>query len=144
MSGAERRESAPSCSCESSEILLFPCSGGSNVGQIANAVAVRLTRDGQAKMFCLAGLGGDLKQMIEPTKSADVRVAIDGCPVGCAVATLRRHGLEPEVALVVTELGIEKNKNFDLQSKHLDQVREALAASIWDHFAKQRSPSVQK
>ena len=48
------------CLCEPTDVLIFPCSGGSNVGQIANAAAVRLTQEGRAKMYCLAGLGGDV------------------------------------------------------------------------------------
>jgi len=31
------------CLCEPTEILIFPCSGGSNVGQIANETAKDLT-----------------------------------------------------------------------------------------------------
>ncbi|MGD0627085.1 MAG: putative zinc-binding protein [Thermodesulfobacteriota bacterium] len=32
------------CLCEPSEILLFTCSGASNVGQIANQAVVMLTQ----------------------------------------------------------------------------------------------------
>jgi len=32
------------CACEATSILVFPCSGSSNVGQIANAVGIELTR----------------------------------------------------------------------------------------------------
>ncbi len=38
------------CECEATSILVFPCSGGSNVGQIANAAAVELTKQGRATM----------------------------------------------------------------------------------------------
>lgn len=51
---------AEKCLCEPTEILLFPCSGGANVGQIANEVAVSLTREGIGKLFCLAGIGGHI------------------------------------------------------------------------------------
>ncbi|SHE80054.1 DGC domain-containing protein [Desulfofundulus australicus DSM 11792] len=34
------------CTCEAAPVLIFPCSGGSNVGQIANQAAVELTREG--------------------------------------------------------------------------------------------------
>ena len=46
------------CLCEPTEILMFPCSGGSNVGQIANRAAVELTQENVGKVFCLAGIGG--------------------------------------------------------------------------------------
>jgi uncharacterized metal-binding protein len=45
------------CLCESSEILIFSCSGSSNVGQVANLAALKLTQDGVGRMFCLAGSG---------------------------------------------------------------------------------------
>ena len=35
-----------SCLCEPSEVLIFPCSGASNLGQIANEVALRLREAG--------------------------------------------------------------------------------------------------
>lgn len=119
------------CSCQAGEIVLFPCSGGSNVGQIANAAAVQLTRDGRGRMYCLAGVGGDISGIVESTKSALVRVAIDGCAIGCAQATLRRIGVEPEVVLVLTDdLNIEKNKNFDLSQDDIKQTCEELKARI--------------
>jgi uncharacterized metal-binding protein len=116
---------------------LFPCSGGSNVGQIANAAAVKLTQEGKGRMYCLAGLGGDVSGIVESTKSAQVRVVIDGCPVGCARATLRRLGLEPEVALVVTELGIEKNKNFNLSTEDIERTSGAIAQGLAGRSANQ-------
>ena len=118
------------CSCQPVEVLLFPCSGGSNVGQIANAAAVRLTREGKGRMYCLAGLGGDVSGIVASTRSAPVRVVIDGCPVGCGAATLRRLGLEPEVHVVVTELGIEKTKNFELPSEQVGRTCQAVAERI--------------
>jgi len=44
------------CSCKAEEVVLLPCSGGSNCGQIANQVAVKLTDDGVGNIDCLAGI----------------------------------------------------------------------------------------
>ena len=44
------------CSCKAEEVVLLPCSGGSNCGQIANQVAVRLTEEGVGNIYCLAGI----------------------------------------------------------------------------------------
>ncbi len=52
------------CLCEPTEILIFPCSGGSNVGQIANQAGVKLTQDRMGKFFCLAGIGGHISGMM--------------------------------------------------------------------------------
>ena len=85
--------------------MVLPCSGGSNVGQISNEVARKLTVDSKALMFCLAGLGGNVEPLVERTSQADRVLVIDGCPVACAKKTLERHGIEHEW-LELTALGI--------------------------------------
>lgn len=46
--------------------------------------------------------------IVEATKAAKRLVAIDGCPVKCAQKTLEQSGFNPDVLVVVTDLGIEK------------------------------------
>ncbi len=53
------------CLCEPTEVLIFPCSGGSNVGQIANETAKNLTTLDYGKMYCLAGIGGHVSGLSE-------------------------------------------------------------------------------
>lgn len=118
------------CLCEPEEILLFPCSGGSNVGQIANQAAVELTREGAGKIFCLAGIGGHVDGLIESTKAGKVLVAIDGCPVSCAKKTLEHGGFECR-HLHLDELGINKTPGklewtADQVAKAKDSVREVI------------------
>jgi uncharacterized metal-binding protein len=67
------------CMCEPNEILIFSCSGSSNVGQIGNLAALKLAQDGVGRMFCLAGIGGHVSGMIESTKAGKLIVGIDGC-----------------------------------------------------------------
>lgn len=57
------------CLCESTEILVFPCSGGSNVGQITNEAAKSMTTLGYGKMYCLAGIGGHISSIIDAIKN---------------------------------------------------------------------------
>ena len=56
---------AEKCLCEASEVLIFPCSGGSNCGQIANDAAVQLTEEGIGMIYCLAGIGAHDSVMID-------------------------------------------------------------------------------
>jgi uncharacterized metal-binding protein len=77
------------CVCQPTEVLIFPCSGGSNVGQIANEAAKQLTKQGVGKMYCLAGIGGHISGIVESTKAAKKIIAIDGCPVICARSNTR-------------------------------------------------------
>ena len=118
------------CLCEPNEILVFPCSGGSNVGQIANQAGVKLTQNGIGNFFCLAGIGGHVSGMIESTKAGKVIVAIDGCPVACAKKTLKHAGFNIDEYVQVTDLGIEKNHNFDLDPMDVGKVADHLGTRI--------------
>jgi uncharacterized metal-binding protein len=118
------------CLCEPTDILIFPCSGGSNVGQIANQAGVKLTQEGIGKIFCLAGIGGHVSGMIESTKAGKVIVAIDGCPVACAQKTLEHAGFNIDEYVEITSMGIEKNHNFDLNLSDVKKVTDHLASRI--------------
>lgn len=118
------------CLCEATEILIFPCSGGSNVGQIANQAGVKLTQDGMGNFFCLAGIGGHVGGMIESTKAGKMLVAIDGCPVACAKKTLEHTGFNIDEYVQVTDLGIEKSHHFDLNPSDVARVADHVAARI--------------
>jgi uncharacterized metal-binding protein len=110
---------AKECLCQPNEIVVFPCSGGSNCGQIANQVAVNLTEDGVGTVFCLAGIGAHVPGMIESAKSAKRIVAIDGCSVECAKKTLEHAGLTITDYVDITKEGITKNKNFKLSQQDI-------------------------
>jgi uncharacterized metal-binding protein len=118
------------CLCEPSEILIFPCSGGSNVGQIANQAGVKLTQDGLGNFFCLAGIGGHVSGMIESTKAGKMIVAIDGCPVACAKKTLEHAGFNIDEYVQVTDLGIEKNHDLNPLTLDVEKVTNHLASLI--------------
>jgi len=118
------------CLCESSEILIFSCSGSSNVGQVANLAALKLTQDGVGRMFCLAGIGGHVSGMIESTKAGKMIVGIDGCPVGCAKKVLEHAGFKTQEYIQVTEMGLEKNHSFDYPRSEVDKVANHLKSRI--------------
>ena len=53
-------------------------------------------------------------------------MAIDGCEVGCAKAILDHAEVPAKNYLVLTELGIEKNKDFNLKAEDIQKVKTAL------------------
>ena len=118
------------CLCEPNEILIFSCAGSSNVGQIANQAAVRLAQEGIGRYFCLAGIGGHVSGMIESTKAGKMLIAIDGCPVGCAKKTLEHTGFNIDEYVQVTELGIEKNHEFNVASSDVGKVSRHMASLV--------------
>ena len=114
------------CCSSDQNVMILACSGGSNVGQLSNRAAVELTQEGFGKMFCLAGIGGNLSGFIQSAKDVPAMVAIDGCAVGCDKAILANAQVPNPNYLVLTDLGIEKNKNFNLDDADVQTVKEAV------------------
>ena len=80
------------------------------MGKIADLAARKLTADGVGKMSCLAGIGGRVSGIMEIAKSAQVILAIDGCPLHCARNTLERAGFTKFEHLCLADLGMNKGK----------------------------------
>ena len=117
---------AENCCEGNGNIMVLACSGGSNVGQLANQAAVELTQEGFGKMFCLAGVGGHLGGFVQSAKDVPEMVAVDGCDIGCAKAILEHAEVPLQGYLVITDLGIEKNKDFDLTRSDIQEVKDAV------------------
>lgn len=123
---------AQDCCATGNNVMILACSGGSNVGQLSNRAAVELTQEGFGKMYCLAGIGGQLKGFVQSAKDVPVIAAIDGCAVGCAKAILKNAGIQNYNYIVLTDLGIEKNKNLSLNDEDILRVKKAVAAACSD------------
>ena len=96
--------------CTPASKLIFACSGAADVGKIADLSARKLTADGVGRMFCLAGVGGRVKGIMETTKAAQAILAIDGCPLHCARNTLEQAGFKKFEHPCLSDLGMEKGK----------------------------------
>ncbi|MFW5639775.1 MAG: putative zinc-binding protein [Thermodesulfobacteriota bacterium] len=114
------------CCTSGNDVMILACSGGSNVGQLSNQAAIELTQEGFGKMFCLAGIGGRLSGFVQSARDVPFMVAIDGCPTGCAKAILEQARVPLNHYLVITEEGIEKNKNFNLERVDIECVKAAV------------------
>ncbi len=123
------KEKAEDCCAGNGNIMLLACSGASNVGQISNQAAVELTQEGFRKMFCLASVGGHLSGFVRSAKDVPEMVAIDGCEIGCTTAILTHADVPIKGYLVLTGLGIEKNKDFNLKREDIDKAKEAVKKS---------------
>ena len=122
------------CCASNEKIMLLSCSGGSNVGQLSNRAAVELTREGFGTMYCLAGIGGRLSGFVQSARDVKTLVTIDGCPLGCAKAALEGAGVPVREYLVITDLGIEKNKEFSLKQQDIHAVKEAVKETCKNLF----------
>jgi len=114
-----------SCSCSSSccgEInLVFPCSGGADVGELSDRIARSITKTGKAKMYCLAGIGGDVSGIVESAKSAAKILVIDGCPVECARKTLQKRGFENIIHIQLNNCGFKKGQT-EICKENIEKV----------------------
>jgi len=117
------------CCTNNGNIMLLACSGGSNVGQLANRAAVELTQEGFGKMFCLAGIGGHLGGFVQSAKDVPEMLVIDGCEIGCPKAILKHTDVPVKNYFVLTELGIQKNKDFNLKTEDVRKIKEAIMNS---------------
>jgi len=117
------------CCTPGGNIMILTCSGGSNVGQLSNQAAIELAQEGFGKMFCLAGIGGQLGGFVQSAKDVPAMVAIDGCEVGCAKAILENAEIPTKNYLVLTQLGIEKNKDFKLKAEDIQKVKTAVRSA---------------
>jgi uncharacterized metal-binding protein len=96
------------CACGGALKLIFPCSGGSDVGELSDRAARKLTNDGIGKMYCLAGIGGRVSGIMASTESAAKILALDGCPLNCARKTLEQAGFAKVEHLCLADLGLLK------------------------------------
>jgi uncharacterized metal-binding protein len=114
-------------------VLLYACSGGANVAEIADKAARQLMFASAGTMFCLAGIGASIQGMIQTAKDADVNLVIDGCPMDCAKKVFAQAGIKNYKYIKVTDLGIEKVKGVRCTQEQVDKVvakaREVLSGA---------------
>lgn len=115
--------------------LVYSCSGCSSAAQLANAVALRLDRDGSAEMSCIAGVGGGVAPLVKLARSGRTILAIDGCPLACARECLATQGVTPDHHLLLNEHGVRKKMHTDFDPAEV----AALAARAAGMLSKPQS-----
>jgi len=100
-----------SCGCGQAPRLIFPCSGASDVGRLSDLAARQMTKDKAGKMYCLAGIGGRVNDILVNARAADSILAIDGCKLDCAKNCLEQAGFSGFNHLQLEELGFEKGES---------------------------------
>ena len=145
------KESSPqgnaalTCECNAEDIILLPCAGGSNCGQITNQVAVSLAVLGVGHIYCLAGIGAHIDGMVESARGAKRIVALDGCQVACAKKTIEHAGLPVTDWICVTEEGINKSHRLLMDEEEIELItqrtKELLAKPSKTQGIRDREPS---
>lgn len=106
--------------------LVYACSGCSSAAQLANHLAVRLDRGGDAEMSCIAGVGGGVKPLVQTAQRALQAgrpiLAIDGCALACVRASLARVGVQASLELRLHELGVRKIQHGDFDPAQAEEL----------------------
>ena len=118
----------PCTPISANDIVILPCSGAGNVGQLTNEAGVALNREGFGKLYCLAGIGSGLAEFIAEARKARILIAVDGCQLGCARLLLEKSDMPCTHHLVVTDLGIEKTIDLSPDPELLQLVKDAIQA----------------
>ena len=95
----------------SKRVVVYACSGCSDVGELADRTARVLSQQGLGEMSCLAGIGGRVKSLMSKAEKAGHIVAIDGCPLNCARHTLEQAGFRTVQHLELNRLGFRKGSS---------------------------------
>lgn len=121
--------------------IVYSCSGCSSSAQLANDLALRLDRCGGAEMSCIAGVGGGVGSLVRLALSGRPIVSIDGCALKCCQACLDTIDVVPEVAIVLTKLGVPKIKRAHYDPAQADRIYAVVRREIEAMRASSRAVS---
>lgn len=102
--------------------LVYSCSGCSSAAQMANHVALRLDRDGEAEMSCIAGVGGNVPALVKIARCGRPILALDGCALECTRSSLAERGVQPSAHLLLNEQGVKKRYASDFDPAEAERV----------------------
>ncbi len=109
-------------SCRRKLPLVYACSGCSSAAQMANYIALKLDRDGEAEMSCISGVGGNVPHLVGIARSGRPILALDGCPLACTLHCLAERGITPDRHLQLHEHGVRKRYHADFDQEHADRM----------------------
>jgi uncharacterized metal-binding protein len=115
---------------ETKKTVVYGCSGCSSAGQMANWLAVKHDRRGDADMSCISGVGGNVGPLVRTAQAATVILAIDGCPLHCSLHSLRARGVEPTRHVDLAKLAVPKNLHQDFDLAQAEAILETLSTEL--------------
>lgn len=110
--------------------LVYSCSGCSSAAQMANYIAVQLDRMDVAEMSCIAGIGGNVKNLVRTATSGRKIIVIDGCPLACSKACLSNHSVKPDINIDLSSMGVSKKLHEDFDMDNANQILKRIEMYI--------------
>lgn len=100
---------------------IVTCSGISNTGRLTTQAGMLLMQRKPGMFLCM-----NCKQSAESLRTeaggAERLIVLEGCTDCCATKKLTAAGLVPDVHIIATELGIEKNGMADVKYDEIETV----------------------
>ncbi|MHB8908540.1 MAG: putative zinc-binding protein [Syntrophales bacterium] len=120
-----------------SPVAVFYCAGASNVGQATVVGSVRAADElgyEKAALLCLASISAGLANITKAARDAKGIVAIDGCPMHCALKTLNKADFAVDRHMTLSK-DLEIPKNFNLNSPtDMAKIAEAVEREILEVY----------
>ena len=116
-------------STTSSNLLLFACSGASDVGGLTDQAARQLTREKAASMYCTAAVAAGVHTALERSAGALRLVAIDGCNQCCARKILEQAGFRDCAHVELGALGLVKGES-PINEENVERVARAVRREL--------------
>lgn len=114
-----------------SKIAILTCAGGSNTGQLANAIGAKLVKANLGYMVCLAGIAAGTETSFKKISQAKNILVIDGCPKSCAKKILEKAGIKINYHYDVTKLGIKKVPgSIDFTPQEIETVEKFIIENL--------------
>jgi uncharacterized metal-binding protein len=105
--------------------LIFACSGLSNTGKLTMLAASSLAFRRPDMYRAVAAQKG--VDDAEDAKSEGFRIlALDGCTDRCATKKLDEAGMQADIYMMITELGIEKTRPSDVKPEYIEIIVRAI------------------
>ena len=104
--------------------IIFACSGASDVGEIADRAARKLSHEGAGKMHCMTAVDAGVESFMKfYGQSTAPILAIDGCALNCATNCLKKAGLASR-SVSLDALGLVKGET-PITDEKIARVAEA-------------------
>lgn len=114
--------------------LVMSCSGASNTGEFADAIARRLDEKKDASMVCLPKIAIQDRNLIDKVNNSGGKlIVLDGCPLHCAKKILQNAGITDFLHLTITDFGVKKGATPVTQDS-IDEIISQIKARIKDKW----------
>jgi uncharacterized metal-binding protein len=109
--------------------VLFTCSGISNTGKLTDIAASTLSFR-KPDLFRAIPAQKGVESLRDAKKEGELIFVVDGCEEHCAKKKLEVAGIEANMQVVLTQIGIKKTNPSDIRSEYVEQVISALNNAV--------------